>query len=142
MSDVALQLTGIVRTFVQGGQELHVLRGLDLSLQRGEIAALVGPSGSGKSTLANLLLRFHDPTRGRVLIDVALSQSKLTNPLEARIVHELELELPKLQVARTTSTSSVAVGRGTLLGGVLQTGDAAAPLTSVVYVRPRLVRGR
>jgi len=47
----------------------NVLEGLDLTIRKGEIVALVGPSGAGKTTLANLLPRFYDPTRGRVLID-------------------------------------------------------------------------
>jgi subfamily B ATP-binding cassette protein MsbA len=47
----------------------NVLRGIDLTLHRGEVVALVGASGSGKSTLANLVPRFFDPTAGRILID-------------------------------------------------------------------------
>jgi ATP-binding cassette subfamily B protein len=45
------------------------LRGINLTVHPGETIALVGPSGSGKSTLIALLLRFVDPTAGRVLID-------------------------------------------------------------------------
>ncbi len=46
-----------------------VLRGIDLTVQRGEVVALVGQSGGGKSTLVDLLPRFIDPTTGRVEFD-------------------------------------------------------------------------
>ena len=46
-----------------------VLRGVSFDVKRGETVAIVGATGAGKSTIVNLLLRFHDPTNGRVLID-------------------------------------------------------------------------
>ena len=48
--------------------DVEALRGVDLRIEPGEIVALVGKSGSGKSTLLNLILRFYDPTEGRVLV--------------------------------------------------------------------------
>jgi len=53
MSDI-LTLTSVVRTFGSGDEQLHILRGADLTLRTGEITALVAPSGSGKSTLLHL----------------------------------------------------------------------------------------
>jgi subfamily B ATP-binding cassette protein MsbA len=47
----------------------RVLEGIDLEIAQGEAVALVGPSGAGKTSLANLIMRFYDPTEGRVEVD-------------------------------------------------------------------------
>jgi subfamily B ATP-binding cassette protein MsbA len=49
--------------------QTEVLRGIDLEVQPGEVIAIVGRTGTGKSTLTDLLLRFHDPTRGSIEVD-------------------------------------------------------------------------
>jgi subfamily B ATP-binding cassette protein MsbA len=51
------------------GTPRQVLKGISLTVKRGEVVALVGPSGSGKSSLVNLIPRFFDVTRGSITID-------------------------------------------------------------------------
>jgi lipoprotein-releasing system ATP-binding protein len=69
MSDLVLQLAGIVRTFQQGKARLIVLRGVNLKVHAGEIIALVGPSGAGKSTLLHIAGLLEKPDEGEVIID-------------------------------------------------------------------------
>ena len=54
------------KSFGFGGEEIHVLRGLDLELREGERLAIVGESGVGKSTLLHILGTLDRPTRGQV----------------------------------------------------------------------------
>jgi lipoprotein-releasing system ATP-binding protein len=59
-----LSVTDLVKTFGTGEAATHVLRGLDLTLETGQMAALLGPSGSGKSTLLTILGTLMQPTSG------------------------------------------------------------------------------
>jgi len=68
MSEVALELKRVTRTFNQGGREIAVLREAEMSLARGEIVALVGPSGAGKSTLLHIAGLLERPDSGDVVI--------------------------------------------------------------------------
>ena len=60
-----VQVTDLVKTFGTGDTETRVLRGLNLTLGVGEMAALLGPSGSGKSTLLTILGTLMQPTSGQ-----------------------------------------------------------------------------
>lgn len=66
--DVVLSVRDIKKTFMEGGQPLHILRGGGFDLHRGEIIALVGPSGSGKSTLLQCVGLLDKPTAGSILL--------------------------------------------------------------------------
>jgi len=69
MNDIALELRDIERVYRQGDVELHVLRGAQMTVRRGEVVALVGPSGAGKSTLLHVAGLLELPDRGQVFID-------------------------------------------------------------------------
>lgn len=64
-----LAARGVTRVFRVGKRSLPVLRGIDLSLGKGEVAVLAGPSGAGKSTLLHILGALDVPTAGRVTLE-------------------------------------------------------------------------
>jgi peptide/nickel transport system ATP-binding protein len=84
--DVALETRDLVKTYGTAGwfgrgRVIKAVKGVDLTLHRGETVGIVGESGSGKSTVARCIVRLIDPTSGEVLIDgqniASLSQSQL-----------------------------------------------------------------
>jgi putative ABC transport system ATP-binding protein len=66
--DAMIDLHGIVKTFKNAAGEFTVLKGIDLTIKRGEFVSIVGKSGSGKSTLLNMITGIDHPTRGKVVI--------------------------------------------------------------------------
>src|SRR5580693_4650047 len=63
-----IEIRDLKKTFFTGEVEVHALRGVDLSVAKGEFLAVVGPSGSGKSTLFHILGGLTPPTSGIVRI--------------------------------------------------------------------------
>jgi putative ABC transport system ATP-binding protein len=62
---VAILTEGLWKTYEMGGEKLHALCGIDLTIRRGEYVAIMGPSGSGKSTLMNLIGCLDTPSSGK-----------------------------------------------------------------------------
>jgi ABC-type lipoprotein export system ATPase subunit len=66
--DAMIDMRGVVKTFKNAAGEFTVLKGIDLTIHRGEFVSIVGKSGSGKSTLLNMITGIDHPTSGRVMI--------------------------------------------------------------------------
>ena len=67
MSDKLLQTIDLRRVFSETGEELEILKGVNFSMEAGELVALTGSSGSGKSTFLNLVGMLDTPTSGEIL---------------------------------------------------------------------------
>ena len=64
-----VELKGIRKSFTLGSDEIEILHGVNLKVERGEFVAMMGPSGSGKSTTMNILGCLDRPTSGTYLLD-------------------------------------------------------------------------
>jgi putative ABC transport system ATP-binding protein len=77
-----VQVRGLDKKYQRGGEEIHVLQGLNLDVDKGDFVAFMGPSGSGKTTLLNLLGGLDVPTRGSITVAndeiTHMSAAKLT----------------------------------------------------------------
>lgn len=80
-----IELTNVTKKYRIGDQEILALNGIDLTIEQGEFAAIIGPSGSGKSTLMHLLGCLDTPSSGRMLVDgVDLSSASQNRLAEMR----------------------------------------------------------
>jgi putative ABC transport system ATP-binding protein len=66
--NTVLELRAVSKTYLDGADEVHALREVDLSVEQGKMVAVMGPSGSGKSTLLTIAGALETPTAGEVLV--------------------------------------------------------------------------
>ena len=81
-SNSLVRVRGLDKKFERGNEEIHVLQGLNLDVDKGDFVAFMGPSGSGKTTLLNLLGGLDVPTAGSITVAgdeiTQMSRRKLT----------------------------------------------------------------
>src|SRR5574342_574123 len=82
-----IETVDLWKTYVMGAEEIHALRGVNLSIDRAEYVAIMGPSGSGKSTLMNLIGCLDTPSKGSYLLNGKLV-SQMNDDELARIRNE------------------------------------------------------
>jgi lipoprotein-releasing system ATP-binding protein len=112
-----LALRGVERAFVQGGEKIEVLKGIDLDIAAGEAVALVGPSGAGKSTLLHIAGLLERADRGEIRIAgencAALDDARRTRLRRRAIgfVYQFHHLLPELSALENVVLAQMINGR-------------------------------
>jgi len=111
-----IRLSGIARTFLVGGEEVHALRAVNLGITKGEYLSIMGPSGSGKSTLLNIIGLLDRPNAGIYELDggnvTALSDDELARVRREKIgfVFQFFHLVPRLTALQNIELPMVLAG--------------------------------
>ncbi len=111
-----IELKGIRKIYRMGGEDLEVLKGVDLTVREGEFVAIMGPSGSGKSTLMHILGLLDRPSAGSFRLygrEISDLDDGELSYLRARIIgfvfQQFNL-LPRMTAAENTSLPQIYLG--------------------------------
>ncbi len=146
MSDSVLRAEEIHKSYTLGGETLEILRGVDLTITRGEILGIVGASGAGKSTLLHILGLLDQPDRGKVYFgeEELIGQASRRRQAEIRnkeigFVFQFYHLLPELTALENVLLAPM-MRSGTLgwLGKKAEAGEKAAALLESLGLGQRL----
>jgi putative ABC transport system ATP-binding protein len=116
--EVIIRVKDVGKTFKVGSQQVEVLKGISLEINRGDFAIILGPSGCGKSTLLHTILGMEKPTSGKVELEgnsiYDMEEDKMVSYRKTRIgvVFQQSIWIKSLNVLENVCVPSRLMGRG------------------------------
>lgn len=116
MAKTIIEVSDIRKTYSVGKSELQVLKGIDFTVNEGEIIAIIGASGAGKSTLLHIVGTLDKPTGGRVLFDgtdvFAFNDEKIARfrSLQIGFVFQFHHLLPEFTAVENVAMPALIAG--------------------------------
>ncbi len=110
MTTPLLETHDLVKDFIIGGEVVHAVNGVSLSIQRGEFVAIMGTSGSGKSTFMNMIGCLDIPTAGTLMLDGTDTKTLSNDDLASIRNQKIGFVFQQFNLlARTSALDNVAV---------------------------------
>jgi len=139
LNQTVVRVSNVKRIYQMGSVEVHALRGIDLSIARGEFVSIMGPSGCGKSTLMHIIGCLDRPSFGHVHLDEVdidelddNSLAEIRNKKVGFVFQTFNL-LPKLNAVENVELPLIYAGKG-----FDQRREKAAELLTIVGLKERM----